>query len=193
MSWLRITNFEIDCRFLKPASEEKNADNLIQCMNNDLYYGLCTLYDEARPYIDRPPQGFLGEHVYIEKYSRLLHEKIPVLEVALHIVRDVLRFTRTRYDEATYRFTTPMKPTLDFIVIDEMFDYPSFEPFRYAHKLITESGNWLYGPPDRTATGGEFCYHLRFRVINDVPNQDDHQSIRLRDYVDKNSPNFPSS
>jgi hypothetical protein len=108
---------------------------------------------------------------------------LPMLGTTLHIVRDILWSTKTRYDASKIRFVTPPEPTeyaARWTISEQIFDYPDFEPFRYAYVIINDA---LDPAPGREPGGGELGYSLEFKVISESPVADSSRSISLRSYV----------
>src|SRR5689334_11662108 len=103
---------------------------------------------------------------------------IPALGTALHIVRDILWFYKIYYDSDKKVFSAPqsdymldslstpsrLRPEIE--VLEQIFDYPEFTPFRYAYSVIKKTMAPL-STEERLAKIGYLCYSLEFRVINE--------------------------
>lgn len=134
MDCLKVTNFAINCRFLEAARVAKGAEDLRSHMNLKKAYGITCLHNDSRPEMER--SQFVLEEYDSAKYWRLIFDIIPTIDVALHIVRDIFWFTRTVYDKDKRIFSTKSGMDPQGMVAMAVFDYPQFEPFRYAYVII---------------------------------------------------------
>jgi hypothetical protein len=190
-AWLEVTNFAIDCHFMERVESAANPEELKTIISSndddDDFYNLCVLWDESRPASQRP--GFVPEERYKREYWERVYGMVPTLFVALDIVRDVLWFHRILYNPNSGKFAGPDDSALlpaefrpQFMIFEAMFDYPDFEPFRYAYCIISRAMQ-TYSTLDRATDGGELSYSIGFKVIPETEVPEGGRSINLSQYA----------
>src|ERR1043166_2086492 len=185
--WLEVTNFAIDCHFMENVESAANPEELKTSISSDHFYNFCVLWDKSRPALQRP--DFVPEEKYKREYWERVYGMVPALSIALEIVRDILWFHRILYDPNRETFSGPdnggLLPTRfcpEFMIFREMFDYPDFEPFRYAYCIISDAMQSI-STLDRTADGDELSYSIRFKVIPETEVPEGGRSINLPQYA----------
>lgn len=187
--WLEVTNFAINIRLLENARNAADGEELKERLSNDLFFGLATLLDDSRPEPKRP--SFVREETYRREYGQRILAMISGVSTALQIVRDIFWFYEVRYEPKAQKFLAPLgadaaltpaqlRPT--FVILESVFDYPDFEPFRFAYCIISDV-TAPYSTVSRTADEGEFAYSLTFKMIKEGEVTDNKRTLNLRKYV----------
>jgi hypothetical protein len=197
--WLEVTNFAIDCRFIESVESAANPEELKTIISSkddddddhDHFYNLCVLWDESRPASQRP--DFVPEARYKREYWERVYGMVPTLFVALDIVRDVLSFHGILYNPNSGKFSGPDDSALlpanfrpQFMIFEQMFDYPDFEPFRYAYCIISRAMQ-TFSTLDRATDGGELSYSIGFKVIPEAEVPEGGGSINLSQYLKRSA------
>jgi hypothetical protein len=189
--FLEVTNFAINCVFMANASTSSGPADLM--LSSDHIFWFACLYEDSQPAKERK---FVDDRETDNR--QVVHGMIPALGTALHIVRDILWFYKIHYDPNKKVFSAPpldyvmdehstpprLRPMI--VLLEQIFDYPEFTPFRYAYSIIKKT--MAPSTEERVAKIGYLSYSLEFRVINEAAVPDKDRSINLRSYVDGLAP-----
>jgi hypothetical protein len=187
--WLEVTNFAIDIGFMESAGNAADPEEFKKSLSSDHFFGFATLLDDSRPALERP--GVVREETYRREYAQRVHAMIPVLSTTLQVVRDVLWFCEVRYEPKNQKFLAARRQSPDgipdqflpeFHILQMIFDYPDFEPFRFAYCVISRV-TAAYSTFPRSADEGELAYSLRFKTFKKAPVAGTERTMNLGAYV----------
>jgi len=162
---MSVTNFALNCRFFESARLARDPHELENHLSSDHRWGFSCLWVDSRPTLEKPTAP-LRESVYWREYSERIYRMMPLLEVSLDVVKNVLFMCDIRYDGKNERFSGREKHAFHQIS-RAIFEYPDFEPFRIAYIIIDKATAPIHTFP-RSANGGEFCYSIEFKLIEEL-------------------------
>jgi hypothetical protein len=167
MDYMPVTNFALNCRFFDSARLARNPLELQSHLSSDHRWGFACLWVDSRPTLEKPTEPLPDDLGYWnEYYSDRIYRMVPLLQVSLNIVKDILFMCDIRYDDKMQRFSGREKHAFHQIS-QAIFEYPDFEPFRIAYIIIVK-GTAPYQTFPRSSNEGEFCYSLEFKLIEEL-------------------------
>ncbi|CAN5118055.1 hypothetical protein BH10PLA2_BH10PLA2_00120 [soil metagenome] len=166
--WLDVTNFAIDRRFLDRGLEAQSTEELQKKLSNDEFFYLAACFEQALPGAEK--YGFSSPLVrlYREEPWQVVKQVVRDMDTALHIIRDIFLFHGVRYEDERFCCVQPHAPNATLANI--IFNYPSYQPFRLARPLLRSALAEISTEP-RDRLGGELGYYIKFRVIDENPQQ----------------------